>query len=98
MAEFTENNPDELGTGSMREKPHVLKLLQTWISVLKVARDISGDNVSPWKTPRLMLKEGMSIPSFYCSRELGITTHDIGYHLRGKHNVIKHVPFQGVSN
>ena len=25
-------NPDELGTGSLREKPHVLKLLQTWTS------------------------------------------------------------------
>jgi len=56
MAEFTGGNPDELGTGSLREKPHVLKLLQTWISELKATRNICGDNVSPWKTPHLMLK------------------------------------------
>lgn len=63
MAEFTGDNPDELWNGSQREKPHVLKLLQTWISVLKVARNISGGNVSPWKTPRLMLK-GRDVHSF----------------------------------
>jgi len=40
MAEFTGGSPDELGTGSLREKPHVLKLLQTWISGLKATRNI----------------------------------------------------------
>ena len=63
MAEFTGGNPDELETGSLKEKPHVLKLLQTWISGLKAIRNISGDNVSPWKTPRLMLK-GRNVHSF----------------------------------
>ena len=63
MAEFTGGNSDELETGCLREKPHVLKLLQTWISRLKAIRNISGDNVSPWKTPCLMLK-GMDVHSF----------------------------------
>ena len=63
MAEFTGGSPDELGTGSLREKLHVLKLLETWISGLKATRNISGDNVSPWKTPCLMLK-GRDVHSF----------------------------------
>ena len=42
--------------------------------------------------------KGCPFLGFYCSRKLGITIHDIGYHLRGKLDVIKHVPYQGVSN
>ena len=58
MAGFTGGSADKLGTGSLREKPHVLKLLQTWISELKATRNISGDNVSPRKKPHLILREG----------------------------------------
>ena len=41
----------------------MVKLLQTCISGLKATRNISGDNVSPWKTPHLMLK-GRDVHSF----------------------------------
>ena len=52
----------------------MLKLLQAWISGLKATRNISGDNVSPWKTPCFMLK-GSDVHSyrFYCSQRAYIS-------------------------
>ena len=48
-----------LGSNSLSRKPQVESDCASWMMGLKAIKNISGDSVSPWKTPLLIGKLGV---------------------------------------
>ena len=58
-----------LGSNSLSQKPQVESDCASWMMGLKAIKNISGDSVSPWKTPLLIGKLG--VDQFF------VTTHAV---------------------